>query len=81
MSDSEINDIAPPEEEEEFEEETPAKPALTIVIQSWATPILAILMLILGLAGGYFGRPLLEGSRTAQSTIVVQPTSEVQPTT
>jgi protein-disulfide isomerase len=34
--------------------------ALTIVVQSWATPILSILMLVVGLFGGYFGRPLLE---------------------
>jgi hypothetical protein len=36
------------------------KPALTVVIQSWATPIAAAVMLVIGLLGGYFGRPLLE---------------------
>ncbi len=33
-------------------------PALTIHIQSWATPIVGVMMLIVGLLGGYFGRPL-----------------------
>ena len=31
-------------------------PALTIVIQTWATPIIAIVMLAVGLLGGYYGR-------------------------
>lgn len=35
------------------------KPALTVVIQSWWTPALAVLMLVVGLLAGYFGRPLL----------------------
>ncbi len=35
------------------------RPALTIVFQSWATPIIGVLMLLLGLLGGYFGRPLI----------------------
>lgn len=36
------------------------KPALTVVIQSWATPIVGLLMLVLGLVGGYFARPLFD---------------------
>lgn len=34
-------------------------PALTIVFQSWATPIIGVVMLAVGLLGGYFGRPLI----------------------
>lgn len=34
------------------------KAALTIVFQSWATPIVGVVMLALGLLGGYFARPL-----------------------
>ncbi len=45
--------------EEEYR--PPEKPALTIVIQSWATPILALLMLVIGLVVGFAGRPLVEG--------------------
>ena len=83
MTDSEPIESAPEDElspPEEIEEEAPEKPALTIVIQSWATPVLAIIMLIIGLAGGYFGRPLLEGNKTAASSVVAQATSTVQPT-
>ena len=36
------------------------KPALTIVVQSWATPIVGAVLLVIGLLGGYFGRPLLQ---------------------
>lgn len=35
--------------------------ALVINVQSWATPIVGLLMLVIGLLGGYFGRPLLNG--------------------
>jgi hypothetical protein len=35
------------------------KPAMTIVIQSWATPLIGLAMLVLGLAAGYFIRPAL----------------------
>lgn len=35
------------------------KPALTVVIQSWWTPALAVLALVVGLLLGYFGRPLI----------------------
>lgn len=73
-------EISPPEE---LEEEAPEKPALTIVIQSWATPIVAVLMLVIGLAGGYFGRPLLERNTTAVEPVVVAPANNptLQPTT
>lgn len=53
----------PPEEdlEPDWEEETTVKrsPALTINIQSWATPIVGLVMLAAGLLLGYFGRPFL----------------------
>jgi hypothetical protein len=62
-------------------------PALTIVIQTWATPIIAIVMLAFGLFGGYYGRPLLvnemgsvaddESSPANQeSTLTVVPTPD-----
>jgi hypothetical protein len=56
---------------------TAPKPALTIVIQSWATPIAAAVMLVIGLLGGYFGRPLIENGNTTTRTAapaVAQPT-------
>jgi hypothetical protein len=37
----------------------PKIPAITVVIQSWTTPIAGIIMLITGLFVGYYGRPFL----------------------
>lgn len=42
------------------------KSAVTVVIQSWWTPALALIMLMVGLAAGYLGRPLL--TKEAQPT-------------
>ncbi|HUF38200.1 MAG TPA: thioredoxin domain-containing protein [Anaerolineales bacterium] len=39
--------------------DTPARPALTITFNSWATPVVGLVMLVLGMAGGYFLRPLI----------------------
>ena len=54
---------------EETEEVQPKRqPAITINIQSWATPLVGVVMLIIGLLGGYYGRPLLSGTKE-QSTV------------
>ena len=68
------------------------KPALTVVIQSWWTPALAVIMLVVGLLGGYFGRPLVNKGSTGDGTAlatdevaalvtpgVVAPTATVDP--
>lgn len=34
--------------------------AFTVIVQSWATPIVAILMLVIGFFGGFYSRPLIE---------------------
>lgn len=49
-------------EEDALLAEQPARaaPALTIHIQSWATPIVGVVMLVVGLLAGYFGRPALD---------------------
>ena len=57
----------PQEEKPAVDEEKPAvnndkKPALTVVIQSWWTPALAVFALVVGLLIGYFGRPLVNNS-------------------
>ena len=58
---------------EELEEtQTKRQPAVTINIQSWATPLVGVVMLIIGLFGGYYGRPLIGGTAeqaTAPQTI------------
>jgi len=45
--------------EEGMAAEKQRAPALTITVQSWATPVIGVLMLAAGLLGGYFGRPLI----------------------
>ena len=35
------------------------KPALTVIIQSWWTPALAVIMLVVGLLVGFLGRGLI----------------------
>jgi protein-disulfide isomerase len=47
------------------------KPALTVVIQSWWTPALALLALVVGLLGGYFGRPLINKNDSTGGVAVV----------
>jgi protein-disulfide isomerase len=48
------------------------KPALTVVIQSWWTPVLALIFLVVGLLAGYFGRPLVnKGLETTGDVAVV----------
>ncbi|MHC4718412.1 MAG: hypothetical protein ACYS5V_15675 [Planctomycetota bacterium] len=39
--------------------QTKKQPAITISVQSWATPIVGFVMLIVGLFGGYYGGPIL----------------------
>jgi hypothetical protein len=50
------------------------KPALTVVVQSWATPLIGLLMLVLGLAAGYFVRPYFEDTQP-QAAATAAPTS------
>jgi len=42
---------------EEEDEATAKKPALVLNIYSWWTPVLAIIMLVVGLLAGYYARP------------------------
>jgi hypothetical protein len=59
------------------------RPALTIHIHSWATPIVGLVMLILGLVGGFYAYPLIEDRLGARSvTAAGAPTAIVaaQPT-
>ncbi len=52
-------DISQDEPLEEKVKDKPARPSLVINVYSWFTPVLAVLMLVIGLLAGYFGRPLL----------------------
>lgn len=62
--------LAPEEPEEQLTVET--KPALVINIHSWATPIIGIVMLLVGLAAGYFGRPFIANLNSSETAIPVQ---------
>jgi len=53
-------------------------PALTLNIQSWATPLVGLMMLLLGLAAGYFIRPALAPKAEAEATIA--PTAQAAAT-
>ena len=54
--------------------QTKKRPAITINVQSWATPIVGVVMLIVGLLGGYYGRPLVgDGGEQAAVPQVIEP--------
>jgi hypothetical protein len=42
------------------------KPSLVINFYTWATPIIGLVMLVVGLLGGYFLRPLISPEPTAE---------------
>lgn len=48
------------EELEPIPDPVKEKPAITISVQSWATPIVGLAMLIAGLIGGYAIRPMVD---------------------
>jgi len=51
---------------EPLEDTAPRPPALVIELYSWTLPIIALVALVVGLVGGYFGRPWLESRLSAQ---------------
>lgn len=55
-------------EPEQIPESAKDKPAITISVQSWATPIVGLVMLIAGMFGGYALRPLLD-DQTEQTDV------------
>jgi len=57
-------------------EEKPA--ALTLVIQSWATPIIGIVMLVAGLLGGYYLRPVLSPVSTPGAVVEGSSSSDAE---
>jgi hypothetical protein len=94
MTDQPQEEEIPIQVEEKPSQAEQKKPALTVIIQSWWTPALALLALVVGLLLGYFGRPLLnKGENTSGEVAVVTtpvgteavnqpdlPTAEVDPT-
>jgi hypothetical protein len=72
-----VGDQLPDESIGETTEDKPRRPAMVINVYSWATPVVGVLMLVLGLLGGYFGRPLI--TEEAEPAAVAG-SSEVVPT-
>jgi protein-disulfide isomerase len=56
------------------------RPALTVVIQSWWTPALAVITLVVGLLAGYFGRPLINNSGNNNGGVAAVTQSAANPT-
>jgi protein-disulfide isomerase len=58
-----------------------SSPAVTINIQSWATPIIGLLMLVVGLLGGYYVRPFTLGQslNTTTAQTIVTPLAVAPP--
>ncbi|HSG45283.1 MAG TPA: hypothetical protein VLA72_19230 [Anaerolineales bacterium] len=56
------------------------QPVLTINIQSWATPIVGIIMLVIGVLAGFYVRPMvleqLPQNTTEQSPVAAIPTED-----
>lgn len=69
----------PPDELQSMEHEA-QPPALTINIYSWATPIIGIVMLVIGALAGYYARPVVLGqlpeSASGTSPVVAIPTED-----
>jgi len=67
VSNEEKPEVSHEEKPEVSHEEKPEvnyeeRPALTMMIESWWTPAIAVLALVVGLLIGYVGRPLLNNS-------------------
>ena len=56
-------------QEEPAPVETQKQPAITITIQSWATPIVGAVMLVLGLLAGYYVRPLIQNQAQSEASV------------
>ena len=69
----------PPGDRQDVEHENQS-PALTINIHSWATPIIGIVMLVIGALAGFYARPVVLGqlpkSASGASPVVAIPTED-----
>lgn len=69
-------EVAQDVEEVEVEEDAPGddenqpSPAVVINLYSWATPVVGVIMLLLGLIGGYFLYPVVKSAFVAAPTQV-----------
>jgi hypothetical protein len=68
----------PEGEPEGVAEVKPRRPAVVINVYSWATPIVGVLMLVVGLLAGYFGRPMVASK--AEPTVPAAAVQSANPT-
>ena len=61
------------DEESEDQGEERSQPALVINVQTWATPIVGVLMLVVGLLIGYFIHPLIPTLGGEETPVAVAP--------
>lgn len=59
----------------EEQEEGEPHPALVINVQTWATPIVAIIMLVIGLVGGYLLYPEVSSRIGGPTSVAAVPTT------
>jgi len=75
----EYEELILPEEPQNIETKV-RPPALTINIHSWTTPIVGIIMLIIGALAGFYARPTVLGqlpqNPTEQSSVAAIPTED-----
>ena len=74
--DEKLDIVEPQMEEEDDGEESPA---LVINVQSWATPIVGLLMLVLGLVGGYLLYPQVSARLMGELPVAAAPTAAAPP--
>jgi hypothetical protein len=65
---------------EDQPEAKPRRPSVVINVYSWATPIVGVLMLVIGLLAGYFGRPLIAAAPKAEPTVPAAAVQSANPT-
>lgn len=70
------SELAETAEEAQLPEQKPA--AFTLVIQSWATPIIGVVMLIVGLFGGYYLRPVISPDPTPVAAVEGNSTADTE---
>jgi len=69
-----VEETAPLEVQEESAPlEAQKPPAITISIQSWTTPIVGVVMLVLGLLVGYYVRPLMLSQVQSEASVDSSP--------
>ena len=68
--DIEPTEIEPPEE---VIPEKSDRPSLVINVHSWATPIVGLLMLVVGLLGGYLIYPVISEQLAPETPVAVAP--------